>query len=219
MAEAPTRILIADDHRTFAELFAMGLEREPDLEAVGHAHTAAEAIQLTESLQPDIVIMDVRLGDGDGIEVTAQLTERYADLCVIILTGHPDPSVVSRAARAGACGFLPKGGALAAMLHALRSARRGSLVLPPEMLELMTQSAMPPAAAAPAVPSLTPGELEVLELLGHGLNPRTIAHRTGRPVEECRALLGSVMTKLGAHSQLEAVVTANRYGLISVGTQ
>jgi DNA-binding NarL/FixJ family response regulator len=219
MAEAPTRILIADDHRTFAELFAMGLEREPDLEAVGHAHTAAEAIQLTESLQPDIVIMDVRLGDGDGIEVTAQLTERYADLCVIILTGHPDPSVVSRAARAGACGFLPKGGALAAMLHALRSARRGSLVLPPEMLELMTQSAMPPAAAAPAVPSLTPGELEFLELLGHGLNPRTIAHRTGRPVEECRALLASVMTKLGAHSQLEAVVTANRYGLISVGTQ
>ena len=219
MAEAPTRILIADDHRTFAELFAMGLEREPDLEAVGHAHTAAEAIQLTASLQPDIVIMDVRLGDGDGIEVTAQLTERYADLCVIILTGHPDPSVVSRAARAGACGFLPKGGALAAMLHALRSARRGSLVLPPEMLELMTQSAMPPAAAAPAVPSLTPGELEVLELLGHGLNPRTIAHRTGRPVEECRALLASVMTKLGAHSQLEAVVTANRYGLISVGTQ
>ena len=219
MAEAPTRILIADDHRTFAELFAMGLEREPDLEAVGHAHTAAEAIQLTESLPPDIVIMDVRLGDGDGIEVTAQLTERYADLCVIILTGHPDPSVVARAARAGACGFLPKGGALAAMLHALRSARRGSLVLPPEMLELMTQSATPPVAAAPAVPSLTPGELEVLELLGHGLNPRTIAHRTGLSVEECRALLASVMTKLGAHSQLEAVVTANRYGLISVGTQ
>ena len=219
MAEAPTRILIADDHRTFAELFAMGLEREPDLEAVGHAHTAAEAIQLTESLQPDIVIMDVRLGDGDGIEVTAQLTERYADLCVIILTGHADPSIVARAARAGACGFLPKGGALASMLHALRSARRGSLVLPPEMLELMTQPATPPVAAARAVPSLTPAELEVLELLGHGLNPRTIAHRTGLSVEECRALLASVMTKLGAHSQLEAVVTANRYGLISVGTQ
>ena len=56
----------------------------------------------------------------------------------------------------------------------------------------------------------------MLELLGRGLNPRTIAHRTGRSVEECRALLASVMTKLGAHSQLEAVVTANRYGLISV---
>ena len=90
MSGAPTRILIADDHSTFAELFALGLEREPDLEAVGHARTAAEAVQLTESLDPDIVIMDVRLGDGDGIEVTAQLTERYADLCVIILTGHPD---------------------------------------------------------------------------------------------------------------------------------
>ena len=217
--QVKTRILIADDHRTFAELFALGLQREPDLEAVGHARTAAEAVQLTESLQPDIVIMDVRLGDGDGIEVTAQLTERYEDLCVIILTGHPDPSVVARAAQAGACGALPSGGALAARPPARRRARRGSLVLPPEMLELMAEAAVPPvapAAAVPSVPSLTTAELEVLELLGRGLNPRTIAHRTGLSVEECRALLASVMTKLGAHSQLEAVVTANRYGLISV---
>ena len=212
-----TRVLVVDDHRTFAELFALGLEREPDLEFVGHARTAAEAEQMTESLGPDLVIMDVRLGDGDGIEVTAQLTERYADLCVIILTGHPDPSVVARAAQAGACGFLPKDGALDTMLHALRSARRGSLVLPPEMLGMMVEAAAP-AAHASTVPRLTARELEVLDLLGRGLNPRTIAHRTGLSVEECRVLLGSVMTKLGAHSQLEAVVTANRYGLITVST-
>ena len=67
------------------------------------------------------------------------------------------------------------------------------------------------------VPSLTASELQVLELLGHGLNPRTIAHRTGLSVDECRTLLRSVMTKLGATSQLEAVVSANRYGLISLG--
>lgn len=217
MGTTPTRILIADDHRTFAELFALGLEREPDLEAVGHARTAAEAVAMAESLRPDLVIMDVRLGDGDGIEVTAQLTGTYDDLCVIILTGHPDPSVVARAARAGACGFLPKDGALESMLHALRSARRGSLVLPPEMLEMMAEATVP-AANASSVPTLTAGELQVLELLGRGLNPRTIAHRTGLSADECRALLGNVMRKLGAHSQLEAVVTANRYGLISIGT-
>ena len=214
---SPTRILIADDHRTFAELFALGLEREPDLEAVGHARTAAEALQMADSLRPDLVIMDVRLGDGDGIEVTAQLTQRYEDLRVIVLTGHPDPVVVSRAAKAGACGFLPKDGALDAMLHALRSARRGSLVLPPEMVGLMAQAASAPAATTAAVPSLTASELQVLELLGQGLNPRTIAHRTGLSVDECRTLLRSVMTKLGATSQLEAVVSANRYGLISLG--
>lgn len=214
----PTRILIADDHRTFAELLALGLEREPDLEAVGHARTAAEAVALTESLQPDLVVMDVRLGDDDGIEVTALLTRKYADLRVIVLTGHPDPSVVTRAAQAGACGYLPKDGAVDTMLHALRSARRGSLVLPPEMLELMAQAAAP-AAPTPSAPTLTPAELEVLELLGRGLNPRTIAHRAGLSVDECRVLLGSVMTKLGAHSQLEAVVTANRYGLISVSRE
>ena len=218
MGTAPTRILIADDHRTFAELFALGLEREADLEAVGHARTAAEALQMAEAMRPDLVIMDIRLGDGDGIEVTAELTQRYDDLCVVILTGHPDPDVVARAARAGACGFLPKDGALDAMLHALRSARRGSLVLPPEMLEMMAE-ATSPAAAASSVPKLTAHELEVLELLGQGLNPRSIARRTGLSVDECRALLGSVMSKLDAHSQLEAVVTANRYGLISLGTE
>ena len=215
MSVQPTRILIVDDHRTFAELFALGLQRESDLDAVGHARTAAEALELTDSLHPDLVIMDVRLGDDDGIATTAELTAKYQDLRVIVLTGHADASLVNRAAEAGACGFLPKDGALDSMLHALRSARRGSLVLPPEMLALMTQAAAPVTSS---VPVLTPRELEVLELLGQGLNPRTIARRTDLSVDECRALLSSVMSKLGAHSQLEAVVTANRYGLISVGS-
>lgn len=218
MTAEPTRILIVDDHRTFAELFAIGLEREPDLEPVGHARTAAEALEMTASLRPDLVIMDVRLGDGDGIATTAQLTTTYDDLCVIVLTGHPDASLVARAAEAGACGFLPKDGALEGMLHALRSARRGSLVLPPEMLALMTPASAPtPQPATPSGPQLNARELEVLELLGRGLNPRTIARRTSLSEDECRGLLKSVMGKLGVHSALEAVVTANRYGLISVG--
>ena len=219
MTVNPTRILIVDDHRTFAELFAIGLEREPDLEPVGHARTTAEALEMTESLRPDLVIMDVRLGDGDGIAATAELTRTYEHLCVIVLTGHPDPSLVARAAEAGACGFLPKDGALDSMLHALRSARRGSLVLPPEMLALMTPTGNHASEPrSPGVPQLTTRELEVLELLGRGLNPRTIARRTALSEDECRGLLKSVMGKLGAHSALEAVVTANRYGLISVGT-
>jgi DNA-binding NarL/FixJ family response regulator len=217
MAPDPTRILIVDDHRTFAELFAIGLEREPDLEPVGHARTTTEALDMTESLRPDLVIMDVRLGDGDGIAATAQLTEKYDDLCVIVLTGHADASLITRAAEAGACGFLPKDGALDSMLHALRSARRGSLVLPPEMLALMSGGGPAAAAPAPSGPQLTARELEVLDLLGHGLNPRTIARRTSLSEDECRGLLKSVMAKLDAHSLLEAVVTANRYGLISVG--
>lgn len=217
MTLEPTRILIVDDHRTFAELFAIGLEREPDLEAVGHARSTAEALEMAELLRPDLVIMDVRLGDEDGIAATAQLTASYEDLCVIVLTGHADASLVTRAAEAGACGFLPKDGALDSMLHALRSARRGSLVLPPDMLALMSAVGSAPAPAASHAPQLTSRELEVLELLGHGLNPRTIARRTSMSEDECRALLKSVMAKLGAHSLLEAVVAANRYGLITGG--
>ena len=83
----------------------------------------------------------------------------------------------------------------------------------------MGKAASASAGFAATVPSLTTSEREVLEMLGRGLNPRSIAHRTGRSVDECRSLLKSVMTKLSAHSALEAVVTANRYGLISVGTE
>ena len=104
------------------------------------------------------------------------------------------------------------------MLHALRSARRGSLVLPPEMVDLMAQPASHPCRRPQPSPASPPRELEVLELLGHGLNPRTIAHRTGLSVDECRALC-QCDDQARRHSQLEAVVSANRYGLISLGTE
>ncbi|HEX8496870.1 MAG TPA: response regulator transcription factor [Actinomycetales bacterium] len=223
LASAPVRILIVDDHRTFAELLALALERETDLTCVGHARTSTQALDMAASLQPDLVIMDVRLAEGDGIATTAQLTATYPGLRVIVLTGHMDAVTVTRAAQAGACGFLPKDGALEGMLHALRSARCGSLVLQPEVVALMTGTAVPGAEAAGSVPPsqalpvLTPRELQVLDLLARGHNPRVIARLTGLPVDECRAHLSSVMGKLDARSQLEAVVTANRFGLISVG--
>lgn len=210
------RILVVDDHRTLADLLALAFGQEPDMECVGHARTTGEALRMVEELRPDVVVMDVRLADGDGIATTATLTARYAELRVVILTGHADATLVRRAAAAGACGFLPKDGALDGMLHAMRSARRGSLVMHPEVIAQLALDTSHPAAHAGG-PELAPRELEVLDLLARGLAPKAIARRTGLAPEDCRGHLESVMAKLDARSLLEAVVTANRYGLIAVG--
>ena len=90
-------IVVVDDHKVFAELLAMALTREPDLLCVGHAQTVEEGMALVESLRPDIVIMDVQLGDGDGIAATAELSERFPDLRVVVLTAHVDQRLLRQA--------------------------------------------------------------------------------------------------------------------------
>ena len=104
---SPTRILIADDHRTFAELFALGLEREPDLEAVGHARTAAEALQMADSLRPDLVIMDVKMPVRDGIDAAAEIANKRL-AAVVMLTAFSQREFVEKARDAGAMAYLVK---------------------------------------------------------------------------------------------------------------
>lgn len=210
-----SRVLLVHGHRTFAELLALALEREDDLTVVGHARTVAEARRHTGALAPDLVLVDVHLSDGSGLDATAELTAQHPDLRVVVLTGDNDLRVVQRAAAAGACGLLPDDVGYAGILQALRSARRGSLVLHPEVLSVLSDDA--PAVRVADAPRMTARELEVLDLLAQGLNARAIARRTGLSVADARAELARVMAGLGARSHLEAVVTANRYGLISVG--
>jgi DNA-binding NarL/FixJ family response regulator len=218
-----TRILVVDDHRTFAELLSMALDSEPDLTCVGHALSAGEAFALAARLRPDVVIMDVQLPDLDGLEATRRLVADCPALRVIVLTAHVGPEFVARAAAAGACAFLPKDGALAEMLRTVRTAHRGTLVLMPEaVLALAADRAGGAAgewgseAADYLGPALTPRERDVLALMGAGLDPRAIARRLGISLHTSRGHVKSLLAKLGAHSQLEAVVVASRRGLIKV---
>ena len=210
------RVLVVDDHRTFAELLSRALDAEPDLECVGHSLNSAAAVGAVEALQPDVVLMDLQLPDRDGITTTAELTRAYPDLKVLILTAHAGPSEMARAGAAGAVGFLAKDGSLTDILDALRNARRGSLILPPSVLAgfaSRTGSRVPRSAN----PLLTPRELEVLRLMGQGRDPRAIAKELGVSLHTCRGYVKSILAKLGVHSQLEAVVVATRTGLIAAG--
>ena len=208
-----SRVLVVDDHLTFAELLARALDAEDDMVCVGHARDADEAVLLVGQLRPDLVLMDLELPGRDGISVTAQLTAEYPDLKVLILTAHAGAGELTRAGAAGACGFLAKDGSLDEVLDALRTAHCGSLMLPAQLAAGFAQQ---PASGAVDV-GLTPRELEVLRLLGQGRDPRGIARELGVSLYTCRGYVKSVLAKLDVHSQLEAVVVASRSGLIRVG--
>ena len=210
-----TRVLVVDDHRTFAELLSRALDAESDLQCVGHAQNAREAFNAVARLRPDVVLMDLRLPDGDGISTAAELTGDYPHLKVLILTAHASVADIQRAAAAGASGLLAKDGSLKEVLDGLRTARAGSLILPDRLLARL--SSLDERDRTMRQWHLTARELEVLTLLGLGHDPRRIAKELGVSLHTCRGYVKAVLAKLGVHSQLEAVVLATRTGRIRLG--
>ncbi|MDQ1537800.1 MAG: hypothetical protein QOE58_2193 [Actinomycetota bacterium] len=216
VVRSTTSVLVVDDHTTFSDLLAMALAREPDFTCVGTAPDVATALAMADELRPDLVLMDVRLGDGDGIVATAELTRLYPELRVVVLTAHIDTALMQRAAEAGACGLLPKDGSLPDMLQALRSSRRGGMVVHPALLTaLLTSRSL--RRGSDSFPPLTRREHEVLRMLADGSDARAIAMHLGISMNTCRGYVKSLLLKLGAHSQLEAVVIATNHGLVNVG--
>ncbi len=209
-----TRVVVVDDHRTFSDLLALMLGAEPDFDCVGKATSVTTALAMVDELRPDLVLMDVHLGDGDGIAATAELTRIHPGLRVVVLTAHADLALMNRAADAGACCLLTKTGSLPDMLEALRHSRRGGLMVPPALLRTLTMS-QPHTISH--LPPLTRRERDVLRKLAGGSDARAIAMHLGISVNTCRGYLKSLMLKLGAHSQLEAVVIATSNGLVSLG--
>lgn len=210
-----TSVLVVDDHTTFSDLLAMALDREPDLTCVGTAASVTEAFLKVDERRPDLVIMDVRLGEGDGVTATAELTRIYPELRVVILTAHIDTALMQRAADAGACCLLPKDGSFSDLLEALRSSRREGLIVHPTLLKALIMS-QPQRDVT--IPSLTRREREVLKMLADGLDARAIAKNLAISVNTCRGYVKNLLLKLDAHSQLEAVVIATNRGLVSVGS-
>ncbi|WP_240341866.1 BTAD domain-containing putative transcriptional regulator [Arthrobacter sp. Alg241-R88] len=128
------RILIVDDHTTFSELLAGALDREPDLQSVGAAKSVESSVTMFRDLAPDVVIMDLHLPDGTGLDAAGRILSEAPETRIIMLTGNPSQEALSEAARTGICGFLPKDGALGAMLDTLRHAHTGSMIVPPALL-------------------------------------------------------------------------------------
>jgi DNA-binding NarL/FixJ family response regulator len=210
-----TRVLVVDDHQTFAELLGDALDREPDFICVGHATTGADAVTMTEALGPDVVVMDVELPDMDGFAATKRILILRPDVRVVVLTAHGSPDFVAKASAAGACGFLPKDGSLAVMLQTLRSARPGSLAIHPALVaRMVAPPRRPEQCNGDASPTLTQRERQVLDLMGRGRDVRAIARELGISTHTSRGYVKAILLKLDSHTQLEAVVAATRLGLL-----
>src|SRR5690348_8583189 len=156
-----TRVLVVDDHVVFSQLVARALSQESDLTCVGTAASLSEARRMSAALRPDVVLMDVRLPDGDGIDATADVVAGDPDVRVVVLSAFIDADLMRRASRAGATALLAKDGELDDLLHAIRSAEQGSLAVNPRLLHQLVKESERPRPG----PDLTHREREVLQRL------------------------------------------------------
>jgi DNA-binding NarL/FixJ family response regulator len=207
----PSTVLVVDDHVVFAQLVERALSHEPDLTCVGVASSLAEARRMCAIHRPDVVIMDVRLQDGDGIDGAAELVAADPTLRVVVLSAFIDSRLMQRAARAGATALQAKDGELDDLLDAIRYAEPGSLAVHPRLLHQLVNADQTPTTP---VPVLTQREHEVLRMLAAGHDLGIISRDLSISINTCRGHVKSVLAKLGAHSQLQAVVIAMRAGLI-----
>jgi DNA-binding NarL/FixJ family response regulator len=204
------RVMVVDDHEAVASAMALAIGMQHGLTCVGSANCAADVRAAVDELQPDVVVMDVNLGDGDGIDVAADLVRQNPRLRVVVLTADVDEALLRRAAAAGAGAFLLKNGSLADLLTAIRARETDGLVVHPRILRELFRGAPRSSTHTP----LTARETEVLMLLSEGHNIASISGRMGITRLTCRGYVKNLMGKLHAHSQLEAVVAARRFGLI-----
>jgi NarL family two-component system response regulator YdfI len=185
-----------------------------DIEPVGEAADGAEAVRQVDALSPDVVLMDLRMPNLDGIQAIRQIKPRYPSVEIIILTTYDDDEYIIRGLQAGARGYLLKDAGRQVLFDAIRAAARGESLLPSAVVDKMVAHLARPRPAASDTP-LTERELQVLVLLAEGAANKEIAwqlHITERTV---KAHVTSILSKLGVQSRTEAVAVALRSGLLS----
>jgi DNA-binding NarL/FixJ family response regulator len=212
MAE-PIRVLVVDDHEIVREGMRLLLSEEAELELVGQAATAKEALTQTETLQPEVVLMDLMLPDSSGIEVTRELRQRFPATQVIMLTGSfGDDLRVREALQAGAIGYLLKDVMRADLVAAIKRAASGKATLHPEAQEQLLQVAVEVRAAHL---DLTDRELEVLCLIGKGNSNKKIATLLSLSEGTVKGYVSIILDKLGVADRTQAALYAVKHGLVS----
>jgi DNA-binding NarL/FixJ family response regulator len=205
-------VLIVDDHEVLATSLAMVLDGEDDITTVGTAGTLTQARTLIQSAQPDVVLLDHRLPDGDGVGAISELRALRPGVEIVVLTASAADHVLVAAIDAGASGFLSKTRGLQEVTAAVRAAAVGESVISPEMLARL-MGRFQRGRGHRAV-ELTEREREVLALVAEGLSNAAIAERLFVSVHTVRNHIASLSGKLGAHSKLEALSIAVRQGLL-----
>ena len=220
------RVLLADDQALIRAGFRVLLEADPELTVVGEAVDGRQAVTLVRRERADVVLMDIRMPEMDGLEATRLIAadEDLAGVKVIILTTFESDEYVFQAIRAGASGFLVKDTEPADLLQAIRIVARGDALLSPSVTRrLITDLANRPAGPAPTagklLAALTEREREVLALVATGLSNEEIANRLYLSPLTAKTHVSRIMTKLGARDRAQLVVLGYETGLVTPGQQ
>jgi DNA-binding NarL/FixJ family response regulator len=203
------RIVLVDDHTAFVQLLEFAFRSLDDLDCVATAGSMAEAEEVVGAHRPDIVLVDLMLGDDDGLELVRRLRDRQPELVIVVASARADGHTMAAVAAAGGNGFAPKRGAFTELLTILRTAHPGMMTIASSM-----HSFQPPATTEPAPVRLTDREAEVLALMARGHSVTMIAEILNVAVSTCRTFVRGVHSKLGVRTQLEAVLKARKIGLL-----
>jgi len=209
------RILVADDHAQFRAGIRAILRREPELEQVGEVATGAEAINAAETLQPDVVLMDLHMPGVNGIEATRQILSTSPHIRILVLTMFEDDDSVFAALRVGARGYLLKGADKAEIVRAIRAVERGEAIFGPAIAQrLMHYFATPrPTPAVLAFPELSDREREILTLIAQGRSNPEIADRLVVSLKTVRNHVSNIFSKLQVADRTQAILRARSAGL------
>jgi DNA-binding NarL/FixJ family response regulator len=209
------RVLVVDDHPIFRMGMAAAINDMEGVVLAGEAERAADVEEMVASTKPDIVLLDLHLPDGSGLDVNRRLRERFPEVRVIVLTMSEAFGGVVAAMRDGACGYIIKGAGSDGIQQALYSVAAGNAVLSPELalaLAELANSRTAPDDVSP-FPALSARELEVLGLVAAGLNNQAIAQRLYLNPKTVRNHVSNVLTKIHAQDRSEAIVLARQAGL------
>jgi two-component system, NarL family, response regulator DevR len=212
---AKQRILLVDDHEVVRVGLKALLERHPNFEVVAEAATAREAIEGVEAFSPDVVVMDIRLPGGSGIEVCEEIVEKYPDSKVIMLTSYAEDEMLFSAIRAGAAGYVLKQIGGEDLVRAIEAVSRGEALLDPAVTQRIFQEVRKAAKEeeASAFSALTQQEKHVLLLVSEGKTNREIAKALFLGEGTVRNYVSSILSKLGVSNRAEAAAYAVEHNL------
>ena len=212
-----TRILLVDDHAVVRSGLKMLLDNEKDVEIIGEASSAREAIEAAMELRPDVILMDIGLPDLSGIDATREIKKRAPDAAIVALTIHEDEEYFFKMLEAGATGYVPKRAAPEELLTAIRAAATGQVYLYPSLAKLLVRDFLSggrPSSDAQPNSDITDREQEVLTYLAEGANNDEIATALVISPKTVARHRENIMRKLNLHSRAELVRYAIRKGII-----
>jgi two-component system response regulator NreC len=212
------RILLADDHTVMRNGLRLLLERQPHLEVIGEAADGRQAVALSESANPDVVVMDIAMPNLNGIEATRQIVNRNPRTAIAILSMHSDESYVIRALKAGARAYLLKDSAEADLLAAVRALTEGKSFFSPAISKILVEDYMRQLESRGAEDTyelLTTREREILQLLAEGRTNKEVANMLNLSLYTVETHRTHILQKLNLHSVPELILYAVRKGIIA----